>query len=80
MQNLQYQNESKYKEIKKAKGVKKSTVKEELKHEQYKKILNEASIQYSSFNSIRSLNHQLYSIKINKIGLSAYDSKENLYP
>ncbi len=60
--------------IQKAKGIKKMAVKG-LEKNAYKKTLTEKKQMLSSFNSIRSYNHNLHSIEINKIGLSCYDDK-----
>ena len=63
------------KEMNKAKGVKKSEVKKNFKHLMYKNILFNKERQSAKFNNIRSENHTLYTIEINKVGLSAYDNK-----
>ena len=61
-----------------AKGIKKSVTKA-LKHEKYSDAIfgttNEELRQTVSFNLIRSQNHQVNTIKINKVGLCAYDDK-----
>ena len=67
------------KEVKKAKGVKKAVVKKEVSFKDYKKSLfgtiKEDIQQQTSFNSIRSYNHQLYSITVNKIGICLAEDK-----
>jgi hypothetical protein len=64
---------------KKAKGIKKETVKTEITMDNYRAAVlgtkKEEIQQHSSFNSLRSFNHDIYSISINKIGLCAYDDK-----
>lgn len=63
-------------EKKRAKGVKKNVIKQEIKHENYKDCLfNDTNTKLYQMNSIRSYNHVLYSIKINKLSLSSYDDK-----
>jgi len=61
-----------------AKGIKKSVTKA-LKHEKYSDAIfgttDEELRQSVSFNLIRSQNHQVNTIKINKVGLCAYDDK-----
>lgn len=65
------------KEAKRCKGVKKSYVKKILTHKTYKKILygEKDENEEVQFNVIRSKNHELYSMKISKIGLSNKDDK-----
>ena len=62
-------------EHKKAKGVPKKTLKRALDFENYRKTLEENENKKIKFNSIRSYNHQLFSIESNKQGLSNYDNK-----
>jgi hypothetical protein len=66
-----------HKEEKKAKGVPTNIVKKEINFEMYKKTLEdtECKKQYVQFNSIRSYNHQIFTITCNKCGLSNYDNK-----
>ena len=63
-------------EHKKAKGVPKKTLKRALDFENYRKTLEENENKKIKFNSIRSYNHQLFSIESNKQGLSNYDNKQ----
>ena len=69
-------------ESKKAKGVKRAVVKNELKFSDYKKSLlgaDRGTIQQKvNFNTIRSFKHELYSISQNKIGLCSFDDKRYL--
>jgi len=60
---------------KKAKGVKKICLKKYLGFDNYKKCLFENEVSYVNINSIRSFNHQLYSICERKKALSSYDDK-----
>ena len=63
------------KNIKKAKGVKKCVVKKNLKHEQYRQTLDQRTQMHNKMNILRSEGHKIYGMKINKISLSAFDSK-----
>ena len=67
------------KDKKRAKGIKKCVIKKELKLEDYKRSLfgniKEDIQQMTSFNTIRSYNHQLYSITTNKVGIASTDDK-----
>jgi len=60
---------------KKAKGVKKICLKKDLSFDNYKRCLLENEVSYVKVNSIRSFNHQLYSISERKKALSSYDDK-----
>lgn len=60
---------------KKAKGVKKSCLKKNLSFEHYQKCLFENREYFVKINSIRSFNHQLFSISERKKALSSYDDK-----
>ena len=63
------------KEDKKAKGVKKSVVKKELTHENYKKCLFNNITYKHEMVKIQSVGHQASTIKQNKTSLSAFDDK-----
>ena len=63
------------KESKKAKGVKTYVIKKDLKHEYYDNILKSGRNMYSKMKLIRSIKHQLYTLEMNKVSLSAYDDK-----
>ena len=65
-------------EEKKAKGIVKSVIKKNLKHEMYNKILITSGKMYSRMKVIRSQKHRVYTMDINKISLSAYDDKRYL--
>jgi hypothetical protein len=67
-------------EKKVAKGVKKSVIRRQLKHSDYRRILFEGGKDMSVMRGIRSYNHQLYSVEINKVGLCAYDTKRYILP
>lgn len=52
------------------------TVKEiYLKHDKYKDCLNNIKIEECKNHAIRSINHQLYLMKMNKIALNPFDDK-----
>jgi hypothetical protein len=78
-----YDNEKqKMIESKKAKGIKKNVVKREIAFDDYYRSLmgetKENIQQMTSFNCIRSIKHEVYSLTINKIGLCAHDDKRYL--
>ena len=60
---------------KKAKGVPTHKVKNNIPFDQYRTTLMENTKDYIKFNTIRSFNHQLFSITCNKLGLSSFDNK-----
>jgi hypothetical protein len=62
-------------EKKTAKGVVRSVMSKELKHKTYKNILESNGKMYSKMKVIRSIKHQLYTLEMNKVSLSAYDDK-----
>lgn len=63
---------------KRLKGVKKSVVKNEFCHENYKDCLLNGLSKNAEMNIIRSKQHQLYSMKVNKTALTCYDDKNFL--
>lgn len=63
------------KEEKKCKGIKKTVIKKNITHEDYKKCLFSGNIQMRKMNVIRSHRHEIFSETINKIALSANDDK-----
>ena len=62
-------------ESKKCKGVKKSVVKKNITHEDYKKCLLTGKEQLRKQNIIRSYKHEVYTEEVNKVALSANDDK-----
>ena len=62
-------------EERKAKGVKKSVIKKSLSFEDYKKCLFSEDEIMKEMNVITSENHDIYSMTINKVALSANDDK-----
>ena len=62
-------------EKKTAKGIVRNVIKKHLKHENYKRIIETGDIMNSSMKMIRSYDHQIYTVNVNKVSLSAYDDK-----
>ena len=58
-----------------AKGIARAAQKK-ISHEDYREVLEKQSTTMTSSRSIRSFNHNLYSISINKRGLSSFDDKK----
>ena len=63
------------KEEKKCKGIKKSVVRKDISHEDYKECLFSKKPQMRKMNVIRSYKHEIFSETVNKIALSANDDK-----
>ena len=63
------------KECKTAKGIVKSVIKKDIKHDMYRDILESGGKMHSKMSVIRSNKHQLYTLELNKVSLSAYDDK-----
>ena len=61
-----------------ARGVKKAVIKKHLRHEQYLNSLLKGKMYKHSMKTIRSLNHELYTLNVNKISLSPLDDKRYL--
>lgn len=72
-------NKEKSEFIKKSKGVKKSVVEHEIKFEDYVECLRQNKELLHTMNTIRSYNHNLYSVELNKISLSPHDNKRYIY-
>ena len=62
-------------ETRKAKGVKKNVIKKSLTFEDYKKCLFTEDELMKEMNIIRSQNHDIFSMTVNKVALSANDDK-----
>ena len=75
MYSILYTENNKLVEKKTAKGIKKSVTKRKLRHANYKECLFEKRQTMANMNQIRSEKHEIYSMKLNKIGLSPYDDK-----
>ena len=58
-----------------AKGIKKSIIKNNIKHTDYKKVLFKNRQMQHTMKTIRSSKHQLGSYEINKVSLSCFDDK-----
>jgi hypothetical protein len=63
------------KNIKKAKGVKKSAVKKRINHEQYVEVLLGAKQLWHGAKILRSEGHEIWSVYQNKVSLSPFESK-----
>ena len=61
--------------IRKAKGVKKNVVKNQITHQNYLDCLFNCKTFKHSMDMLRSYNHQIYGIKVNKSSLSPLDTK-----
>jgi intergrase/recombinase len=62
-------------EKKTAKGIVRNVIKKHLKHENYKQILDSGGRMTSKMKMIRSFDHNVYTVDVTKISLSAYDDK-----
>ena len=62
-------------ETKKCKGIKKSVVKKNITHEDYKKCLFTGDVQLREMSVIRSYKHVVYAEVVNKIALCSIDDK-----
>ncbi len=62
-------------EEKKCKGIKKSVVKKNITHDDYKDCLFTRRERYRRMNVIRSYHHDIYTEEVNKVALSADDDK-----
>ena len=85
--NLKKDENGKVKEInateenkRKAKGVKKNVIKKSLTFDDYKRCLFTEDELMKEMNSIRSQNHDIYSMTVNKVALSANDDKRLICP
>ena len=65
-------------EIDKAKGVKECVIKKSLTFEDYKKCLFTEDELMKKMNIIRSQNHEIFSMTVNKVALSADDNKRRI--
>ena len=73
--SILYTENEKLVEKETAKGIKKSVTKRKPRHASYKECLLEKRPTAATMNQIRNERHEIYSIKVNKIGLSHYDDK-----
>ena len=67
-------------ETRKAKGVKKNVIKKSLSFDDYKKCLFTEDELMKKMNIIRSQNHEIFSMTVNKVALSANDDKRLICP
>ena len=67
-------------ETRKAKGVKKNVIKNSLAFEDYKKCLFSEEEVMKEMNIIRSENHDIFSMTVNRLALSANDDKRLICP
>lgn len=65
-------------ELKKLKGIKKNVIKKEISFDDYKRCLFSGEEQMRTMNIIKSEHHEIYSMKMNNIGLSANDDKRQI--
>jgi len=64
------------KDKKTAKGIKRTFIKKELRHENYRQaIVGKDYRQQAKFNQIRSRDHAISSVVVNKVGLCCFDDK-----
>ena len=80
MYSILYTENDKPVEKKTAKGIAKNVTKKVIRHNDYKTCLFDQTLKMASMKQIRSERHQLYSIALNKIGLSPYDDKRYILP
>ena len=73
-----YSLKIKKEEMKKTKGAKKNVVKKDISHQDDVDCLFEERKFMHTMQIIRSFNHQLYTIKQNKVSISSYDDKRYL--
>ena len=62
-----------------AKGIKKSVIKNEITHDNYKNTLFDKKQMNHKMKTIRSENHELGSYEINKVSLSCFDDKRYIH-
>ena len=62
-------------EKKTAKGIVRNVIKNNLKHENYKRILETGERMNSNMKMIRCIDHSIYTMNVTKVSLSAYDDK-----
>ena len=67
-------------EKKRAKGIKKSTVRDVLKHDAYVDVVFNEHVTQATMRRIQSKDHELFSVVCNKRALSPYDDKRYVLP
>ena len=79
MYSLLYTNkDNKIVEIKVAKGISKTVTEQQIRHECYKQCLLNQEQQMASMRQLRSFQHNIFSIKLNKFGLSPFDNNQHI--
>lgn len=68
------------KELKKAKGVKRSVIKKQLTIDDYRKIVERGGLIFRKMNTFRSYSHDIYTEMRNKVALSHHDDKRFVIP
>ncbi|CAL8147652.1 unnamed protein product [Orchesella dallaii] len=69
-----------YKDVKKGKGIARSALDKQVNFEQYQVALEEPVQFYTTSFSIQSKNHEIYTLKQTKKGLSGFDLKRYIIP
>jgi hypothetical protein len=62
-------------DLKRAKGISRAVVKKEILHEDYRETLFNGTLMEHQTTLFRSIKHDIFTVKMNKISLSAYDDK-----
>ena len=62
-------------EKKTTEGIVRNVIKNHLKHDNHKCILETGERMKSSMKMLRSFDHDIYTVNVTKISLSAYDDK-----
>jgi hypothetical protein len=66
--------------LKRAKGVKRYALAKKISYNDYVRCLKENATQHTSFRMIRSVQHNIFTVEMNKISLSAHDDKRFIMP
>jgi uncharacterized C2H2 Zn-finger protein len=66
--------------LKRAKGVKRYALAKKISYNDYVRCLKENSTQHTSFRMIRSNQHNIYTVEMNKVSLAAHDDKRFIMP
>ena len=74
LRSKMYSIKSSDEEKKTAKGIKKSAIKR-LRHAKYKDALFDGKVTHETMRTIRSINHELFTLEVNKVGLCSFDDK-----
>ena len=60
---------------KKCKGVSKTVVKKEIDHQDYQRVLETNKKEHRNITSIRSIDHQVYTLRQQKVALTSFYDK-----